>query len=147
MAEHALISLNILKNALINCSDYTKTLNMPDHFLCFIGFWRCLCFWICQGCEYDMFVYVRVTQSSEYVCMAQYCSIMPEHALVYPSGIKFSRVLNMLWYSCKKIIIVTNVILQFLSAWFVHPGFLQPRGEYRPFFRSVTAFGVANTLG
>ena len=42
----------------------------------------------------------------------------------YVSGIKFASVLNMSRNSYNNIIIiVTNVnILEFLSAWFVHPG-------------------------
>ena len=35
VAEYALISLNvrILKNASINCSDYARDLNIPDHLI------------------------------------------------------------------------------------------------------------------
>ena len=41
----------------------------------------------------------------------------------YASTIKYSRVLNMLRYIYNNIITVTNVIiLEFLSARFVHPG-------------------------
>ena len=43
------------------------------------------------------------------------------------AGIKYSRVLNMPQYSYNTIIVVSNVIiLEFLPAWFVHPGALQP---------------------
>ena len=41
----------------------------------------------------------------------------------YTPDIKCARALNMPRYSYNKIIIVTNVIiLEFLAAWFVHPG-------------------------
>ena len=43
--------------------------------------------------------------------------------LEYVSGIKYAKVLNMLQYSYNNIIIiVTVIILEFLSARFVHPG-------------------------
>ena len=46
-----------------------------------------------------------------------------EQGFEYVSGIKYGRVLNMLRYSYNKIIIVSNVIiLEFLSARFVHSG-------------------------
>ena len=46
----------------------------------------------------------------------------------YASGIKYARILNMLQYNYNSIsIIVTNiVILEVLSARFVHPGSPQP---------------------
>ena len=40
MHQYHWISLNILENAWINCSDYAKALNMPDHLTCSTSFWR-----------------------------------------------------------------------------------------------------------
>ena len=52
---------------------------------------------------------------------------MAESAWINSSD--YTGVLNMLWYSYNNIvIIVTNVIiLEFLSAWFVHSGFLSQK--------------------
>ena len=36
--------LNILKKAWINCSNYSKILNIHDYLTCSTGFWRCLVF-------------------------------------------------------------------------------------------------------
>ena len=44
VAEYVPISVNILENAWINCSDYARALNMHDHLTCFTGFWRYLRF-------------------------------------------------------------------------------------------------------
>ena len=42
----------------------------------------------------------------------------------YASGIKYARVLNMLWYSYNNIIIIVDnvILLELLSALFVHAG-------------------------
>ena len=65
MHQYPWMSLNILENAWINCSDYARTLTMLDHVSCSTGFWRCLGFKMCQSSEYGTVVYVRVTQISE----------------------------------------------------------------------------------
>ena len=49
---------------------------------------------------------------------------MPENARINCSD--YARVLNMLQYSYNNIIVTNVVILEFLSALFVHPGALLP---------------------
>ena len=69
--------------------------------------WKCLnkLFWLCQGSQY--------TLSSQIFD-------------IYASGIKYARVLNIWWYSYNNIVSIgTNVILEFLPGWFLHPGALQ----------------------
>ena len=88
----------------INMSDPGwKLLNVPEYV------WKCpnKLFWLCQGSQYITILYI-------WQCF--------KHA----SGIKYGRILNMLWHSYNNnIIIVTNAIIsEFLCAWFVYPFYL-----------------------
>ena len=56
MHQYPWICLNIVKNPWINCSGYTRVLNIHDHLTCPTGFWRCLDFQISQGSEYGVVV-------------------------------------------------------------------------------------------
>ena len=86
MHQYPWISLNILENRWICCSDYARALNIHDHLTCFTVFWRCLRFSISQGSEYGTVVYAMVTQSSEYVWLwldtPQKCLNIPQYALI-----------------------------------------------------------------
>ena len=44
MHRYPWISVDILENTWINCSEYVRTLNMLDHLRCLTDFWRCLRF-------------------------------------------------------------------------------------------------------
>ena len=56
--QYPWISLNILENAWVNCSDYARTLNIPDHLICYTGFWRWLrlSIWVL-----NIIVYIRAS--------------------------------------------------------------------------------------
>ena len=85
VAEYVSISLNILENDWANCYDYARVLNMPNHLLRLTSFWRCLGLWMCQGSEYDMVIYARAIETSEYVWIwlnMPQCLNMPQYALM-----------------------------------------------------------------
>ena len=64
MHQYSWISLNILENAWINCSDYARALKMHDHLTCSTGFCGCLRFSMCHGSEYGMILYASRAYSS-----------------------------------------------------------------------------------
>ena len=39
--QYPWICLNIVENTWINCSDYVRAMNMPDHLKCLTSFWKC----------------------------------------------------------------------------------------------------------
>ena len=141
--QHPWICQNIFENTWINCSDYIRALNMPDHLYVRQAFEDALQSKYARGLNM-----ARVTQRSEYVwiwlnmplcisiCldMAKYCPmslntcerawincpdyvrilnmshhIRYSHDFEYASGIKYTRVLNMLQYTYNNIIVVTNI--------------------------------------
>ena len=127
---------------MFECSDhariliwlYTWSSYMFDRLLKMHGFW------ISQGSENGRVVYAEFQICS---IMASYASIMPKFTscLSVPKYVWTLRNiaecswqclnklfwLNMSWYSCNNIFIITNaIILEFLSAQFVHPGTLLP---------------------
>ena len=91
---------------------------MHDHLTSSTGFWRCLRFKISQGSKYSTVVNARVRQCAwTWLNIAEY----PWICLEMPA---FARILSIPQYSYNNIItIVTNVVmLEFLSARFIHPG-------------------------
>ena len=113
---------------MLECSDYARTLNMPDHLTCSIEFWNacsCLRFWMCQSSEYGTVVYARVTQGSEYVwiwlnmtqClnMPQYVLMplnMPEHGWIVLNVPEYAwKWLNKLFWQC------ASICLTILDIW------------------------------
>ena len=122
MHQYPGLCLNVLENAWINCSGYIGALNMYDHHLtCLTGFWKCLGFWLWHGC-------IRVTQGSiclnnAWICrnIHQYVWTplnMPENAWMNSSD--YARVLSILLYINNISILATVIILEFLSARFIH---------------------------
>ena len=51
----------------MNFSGYARALNMPDYLTYSTGFWRYIELHMYQVSEYDAVLYVKVTQSFEYV--------------------------------------------------------------------------------
>ena len=91
MHQYLWICLNIIENAWINCPDYVRALNMHDHFICSIGFWKCLEFLRNQGSQYGTVVLSlnmqglrRVPNMSDYgsKCLknASICVNIPQYA-------------------------------------------------------------------
>ena len=126
MAVYALISLNMSKYP-----------------------WKCLnkLFWLCQAPEYawSSYIFNRLLKFSQFlkkpgfwilnisqcpsVCLnlGEYCWIslnMPENAWKKTSD--YARVLNMLQYGYNNIIVTNVIMLEFLSARFIHQGTLLP---------------------
>ena len=81
MHQHTWISLYILENTWINCSNATA-LNMPDYFTGLKDFWRYFGFKIFQGSEHFTVVCARVIVFWIYFNMTQYASAMPEYVLM-----------------------------------------------------------------
>ena len=110
---HTWISLNILENAWINCSDYARALNINDHLTCLTGFWRCLGskpgFWLCNGCickGYEVFWICLIMAPYPSLCLniTEYCWMtlnMPEKIVLTMPGFSI----------CCNIVIITLSLL------------------------------------
>ena len=89
-------------------------------------------FWVWHGCickGYTVFcIYLYNMPENNVLTISRFsiCIIILYiwQSFKYASGIKYPRVLNVLWYSYNNIIIILSnaITLEFLSAWFIHPG-------------------------
>ena len=141
LAKYASVSLNIPKYPwkcfnrlfwLCQHSEYVWSSEMFDWLLKTPWVLNVSEFWVWHGCIckgytvfwiylYNMPEYNVLTISRFSICVI---ILYIWQSFKYASGIKYPRVLNVLWYSCNNtIIILSNAItLEFLSAWFINPG-------------------------
>ena len=90
MHQYPWISLKILENAWINCSDDVRTLNMPHHRTCSTGGWDALC----SKCDRVLIWHSCLCNGYRefWIClnMAQYVSIMPKYDSVCLNAPKYA---------------------------------------------------------